>query len=96
MVFCVYVAARVIVQHQVTRPDDQAVQSSLEFLVSAMRALKKKHPLAASFSAQLELDIAHRAITPPLNIHPTFMLRQHQAKCVRITTRTTDALGILH
>lgn len=95
MVFCVYVAARVIVQHQVTRPDDQAVQSSLEFLVSAMRALKKKHPLAASFSAQLELDIAHRAITP-LNIHSTFMLRQHQAKCVRITTPTTVALGILH
>lgn len=95
MVFCLYVAARVIVQHQVTRPDDQAVQSSLDFLVSAMRALKKKHPLAGSFLAQLELEIAHSAMAP-LSINSTFMLRQHQAKFVRITTPTTHAPGTMH
>ncbi|KAA6406978.1 MAG: Fungal specific transcription factor [Lasallia pustulata] len=57
MVYCVYVAARVLVQHQRTRPDDQASQSSLQFLVSVMRALKRKHPLAQSFLAQLDCDI---------------------------------------
>ena len=91
MVFCVYVAARVIVQHQKTLPDDKTPMSSLEFLVSAMRALKRKHPLAGSFSAQLEVEIKQQGMLNP-NIHSQFMASQN--RCVRITA-PTDILGLL-
>lgn len=57
LVFCLYVAARVFVQYLKSRPQDQAVRSSLQFLLSAMNALKRKVPLAESFLVQLDVDL---------------------------------------
>lgn len=55
--FCVYVAARVFVQFLKRTPDDQEIRASLEFLLSAMQALKRRNPLSESFLIQLGLDI---------------------------------------
>ena len=57
MAFCLYVAARVFVQYLKKSPDDQEVRASLEFLLTAMSALKRKNPLTESFMVQLNLDI---------------------------------------
>ncbi|KAI4686468.1 uncharacterized protein J4E84_005748 [Alternaria hordeiaustralica] len=55
--FCVYVAARVFVQYLKTRPKDQQMKSSLQFLLQAMEALRRKNPLTESFLVQLDLDL---------------------------------------
>jgi hypothetical protein len=55
--FCVYVAARVFVQYLKTRPKDQQMASSLQFLLQAMEALRRKNPLTESFLVQLDLDL---------------------------------------
>ncbi|KAL5120299.1 hypothetical protein ACEQ8H_001857 [Pleosporales sp. CAS-2024a] len=55
--FCVYVAARVFVQYLKTRPKDQQMMSSLQFLLQAMQALRRKNPLTESFLVQLDLDL---------------------------------------
>jgi hypothetical protein len=55
--FCVYVAARVFVQYLKTRPNDQQMTSSLQFLLQAMEALRRKNPLTESFLVQLDLDL---------------------------------------
>lgn len=55
--FCIYVAARVFTQYMKTRPKDGQVRSSLEFLLQAMQALKRKNPLTESFLVQLEVDL---------------------------------------
>ncbi|KAF3481469.1 C6 transcription factor [Arthroderma uncinatum] len=57
LVFCLYVAARVFVQYLKSRPQDQAIRSSLQFLLSAMNALKRNIPLAESFLVQLDVDL---------------------------------------
>lgn len=57
MAFCLYVAARVFVQFLKKSPNDQEVRASLEFLLTAMSALKRKNPLTESFMVQLNLDI---------------------------------------
>lgn len=57
MAFCIYVAARVFVQYLKTRPKDQQMESSLQFLHQAMQALRRKNPLTQSFLVQLDLDI---------------------------------------
>lgn len=57
VVFCLYVAARVFVQYLRARPGDQQAQASLQFLMSALQALKRKNPLTGSFLAQLEIDL---------------------------------------
>ena len=57
MVFCLYVAARVFVQYLKQRPQDGDLKASLEFLLTAMSALRRKNPLAESFMIQLQLDI---------------------------------------
>lgn len=54
--FCVYVAARIFVQYLKWRPDDPMVQSSLQFVLSALRALKNKNPLTETFLVQLDVD----------------------------------------
>ena len=54
--FCVYVAARIFVQYLKWRPDDPMVQSSLQFVISALRALKNKNPLTETFLVQLDVD----------------------------------------
>lgn len=55
--FCTYVAARVFVQYLRTRPKDQQMMSSLQFLLQAMQALRRKNPLTESFLAQLDVDL---------------------------------------
>lgn len=55
--FCIYVAARVFVQFLKRTPDDQEIRASLEFLFSAMQAMKRRNPLSESFLIQLGLDI---------------------------------------
>ncbi|KAF1831864.1 binuclear zinc transcription factor [Decorospora gaudefroyi] len=55
--FCVYVAARVFVQYLKTRPKDQQMNASLQFLLQAMQALRRKNPLTESFLVQLDLDL---------------------------------------
>lgn len=60
--FCLYVAARVFVQYLKFRPKDQQMISSLQFLLTAMQALKRKNPLTESFIVQLDLDLAGAGI----------------------------------
>ena len=55
--FCLYVAARVFVQFLKSRPNDYQAEASLQFLLSAMHALKKKNPLTESFLVQLDVDL---------------------------------------
>lgn len=55
--FSVYVAARVFVQYLKTRPKDQQMIFSLQFLLQAMEALRRKNPLTESFLVQLEVDL---------------------------------------
>lgn len=57
MSFCLYIAARVFVQYLKSRPEDSSVQSSLQFLVSALNAMKNKNPLTESFLVQLDVDL---------------------------------------
>lgn len=60
--FCIYVAARVFVQYLRTRPKDQQMSSSLQFLLQAMQALRRKNPLTESFLAQLDVDLESAGI----------------------------------
>lgn len=55
--FCLYVAARVFVQYLKSRPKDGQVRASLQFLLSAMKAIKRKNPLTESFLVQLDVDL---------------------------------------
>ncbi|KAF2842501.1 hypothetical protein M501DRAFT_914906, partial [Patellaria atrata CBS 101060] len=55
--FCLYVAARVFVQYLKSRPGDQQISASLQFLLNAMRTLKRKNPLTESFLVQLDVDL---------------------------------------
>lgn len=72
--FCLYVASRVFVQYLKSRPKDTQVRASLQFLLSAMHAIKRKNPLTESFLVQLDVDLegaglentsALRASLPP-------------------------------
>lgn len=55
--FCLYVAARVFVQYLKSRPKDNQVRTSLQFLLTAMHAIKRKNPLTESFLVQLDVDL---------------------------------------
>lgn len=55
--FCLYVAARVFVQYLKSRPKDAQVRASLQFLLQAMQAIKRKNPLTESFLVQLDVDL---------------------------------------
>lgn len=76
--FCVYVAARVFVQYLKTRPGDQQMKSSLQFLLQAMQALRRKNPLTESFLVQLDLDLESAGLqgfqtkpyAPPSKVSP--------------------------
>ena len=63
--FCLYVAARVFVQYLKSRSSDQTVRSSLQFLLMAMQALKRKNPLTESFLVQLEVDLVGAGMPMP-------------------------------
>ena len=55
--FCIYVAANVFLQALKRAPDDQVIRATLEFLLSAMLALKRRNPLSESFLIQLGLEL---------------------------------------
>ncbi|KAK5114933.1 hypothetical protein LTR62_002092 [Meristemomyces frigidus] len=55
--FCLYVAARVFVQYLKSRPQETQIRASLQFLLSAMHAIKRKNPLTESFLVQLDVDL---------------------------------------
>lgn len=57
MSFCLYISARVFVQYLKSRPDDSTVYSSLQFVISALNAIKSKNPLTESFLVQLDVDL---------------------------------------
>lgn len=57
MAFCLYISARVFVQYLKSRPDDSTVYSSLQFVISALNAMKRKNPLTESFLVQLDVDL---------------------------------------
>jgi hypothetical protein len=57
LAFCLYVAARVFIQYLKFRPKDEQMVSSLQFLLAAMHALKRKNPLTESFLVQLDVDL---------------------------------------
>lgn len=60
---CIYTAARVFVQYLKTRPKDQQMRSSLQFLLQAMRTMARKSPLAQSFGTQIDLDMENAGIS---------------------------------
>lgn len=55
--FCLFVASKVFVLFLKKRPHEQEHRASLEFLLSAMQALKRRNPLSESFLIQLGFDI---------------------------------------
>ncbi|KAF2428907.1 hypothetical protein EJ08DRAFT_591817, partial [Tothia fuscella] len=57
LAFCLYVAARVFIQYLKFRPKDEQMIASLQFLLAAMNALKRKNPLTESFLVQLDVDL---------------------------------------
>jgi len=65
--FCLYVAARVFVQYLKSRPNDDQIRSSLQFLLSAMGHLKKMNPLTESFLVQLDVDLSASMDEPANN-----------------------------
>ena len=65
--FCLYVAARIYVQKYKKRPEDRQIHSSLEFILNAMQAIRKKNPLTESFLAQLMVDLGGTSLDTPVN-----------------------------
>ncbi|KAF2202709.1 hypothetical protein GQ43DRAFT_368576 [Delitschia confertaspora ATCC 74209] len=100
--FCIYVAARVFVQYLKTRPKDQQMRSSLQFLLQAMQALRRKNPLTESFLVQLDVDIESAGIfgmqksgnltaeipvnTDSVSCSPMFELRESQSATAAVNT----------
>ncbi|KAI9641400.1 hypothetical protein NHQ30_010202 [Ciborinia camelliae] len=68
--FCLYIASGVILQDvRKDKPNPQST-SNLEFMMSAMKAVGKKHAIARHFAAQLELEVETQAVDR-LNITST-------------------------
>jgi hypothetical protein len=89
--FCVYVAARVFVQYLKTRPKDQQMNSSLQFLLQAMQALRRKNPLTESFLVQLDLDLESAGI-PGLPQHRPSQYTAAVSNPTNIRTHTSGAI----
>jgi hypothetical protein len=53
------------VQYLKSRPDDSQTADSLQFLLSAMSALKRRNPLTESFLVQLDVDFEALALRIP-------------------------------
>jgi hypothetical protein len=85
--FCLYVAARVFVQYLKSRPKDAQVRASLQFLLSAMHAIKRKNPLTESFLVQLDVDLesagleGSRNLRAQVNKTPTAPIRPGMGGC---------------
>ena len=73
--FCLYVAARVFVQYLKSRPKDEQVRASLQFLLMAMGHIKKKNPLTESFLVQLDVDLAGMLDSPAVNSRFPYSLK---------------------
>lgn len=58
--FCLYVSARVCIKYLKSRPNDYTVKTTLQFLLSALNALKPFSTLTESFLMQLDVDLAGR------------------------------------
>lgn len=69
--FCLYVASRVFVQYLKSRPKDTQVRSSLQFLLSAMHAIKRKNPLTESFLVQLDVDLEGAGLEDTTSLRAT-------------------------
>ena len=80
--FCLYVAARVFVQYLKSRPKDNQVRTSLQFLLSAMHAIKRRNRLTESFLVQLDVDLE------AAGLEDARMLRQSMPKPPTTTDRT--------
>ena len=80
--FCLYVAARVFVQYLKSRPKDNQVRTSLQFLLAAMHAIKRKNPLTESFLVQLDVDLEGAGL------EDTRALRQHMPMQTNTTNRS--------
>ena len=65
--FCLYVAARIYVQAFKKRSSDMPTRNSLDFLLNAMEAIRKKHALTESFLVQLMVDLEGSGMDNPLN-----------------------------
>ena len=76
--FCLYVAARVFVQYLKSKPTDESVRSSLEFLLKAMGHLKKLNPLTESFLVQLDVDLTGSMDAPANNSRFPYALKKGQ------------------
>lgn len=76
--FCLYVAARVFVQYLKSRPRDEQVRASLQFLLTAMGHLKKKNPLTESFLVQLDVDLTGSLDLPENSSKFPFTLKKGQ------------------
>ncbi|TVY56061.1 Citrinin biosynthesis transcriptional activator mrl3 [Lachnellula cervina] len=63
--FCLYIAGGVFIQDYKTGSPQPQSLANLEFLVAAMKALSKRHPVTKHFVAQLELDIEASGIHMP-------------------------------
>lgn len=72
MSFCLYISARVFVQYLKSRPDDSTVHSSLQFVISALNAMKNKNPLTESFLVQLDVDLEGTGIKAMENAKSSF------------------------
>lgn len=83
--FCLYVAARVFVQYLKSRPEDQAVKSSLQFLLTALGVLKRFSALTESFMIQLDVDLSGTSLSPSLNT-----MRNKQAVSISTKNLLTD------
>lgn len=55
-------------QYLKSRPDDSTVYSSLQFVISALNALKTKNPLTESFLVQLDVDLEGTGIRAVENL----------------------------
>jgi hypothetical protein len=55
--FHLFTAARVLVQHLRTKPNDAQIRASLKFLISALKAMKRKNPLAETFLVHVDSDL---------------------------------------
>ena len=65
--FSLYVAARIYIHTYKKQQNDISLRSSLEFLLNAMQAQRKKNPLSESFLAQLIVDLDGCGLENPLN-----------------------------
>lgn len=61
--FCLYVAAGVFIQDEVTVKSRSQSKNNVDFLLSAMKAMGKNHIITQHFIAQLELDLEASGIT---------------------------------